>query len=111
MPALRALFVAAAVALATPALAQSACSGIANPRARLDCYDRAPTAPAPRSAYAPPAAPQATRAAAAGGFTCGAKRYCREMTNCAEARYHLRQCGLGRLDADHDGVPCESLCR
>lgn len=45
------------------------------------------------------------------GFTCGSKRYCREMTSCAEARFYLEQCGLSRLDGDHDGVPCESLCR
>ena len=49
--------------------------------------------------------------AAPGGFTCGTKTYGREMTSCAEAMFHLRQCGLGRLDADRDGVPCESICR
>jgi hypothetical protein len=46
-----------------------------------------------------------------GGFACGGKRYCREMTSCAEARFHLEQCGLARLDGDGDGIPCESLCR
>lgn len=45
------------------------------------------------------------------GFSCGSKRYCREMSSCAEARFYLEQCGLSRLDGDHDGVPCESLCR
>ena len=40
-----------------------------------------------------------------------AKRYCREMTNCAEARFYLTKCGLTRLDADGNGVPCESICR
>ncbi len=45
------------------------------------------------------------------GFTCGAKRYCREMTSCAEARSYLTKCGLTRLDADGDGIPCESICR
>lgn len=42
---------------------------------------------------------------------CGAKRVCGQMLDCAEARYHLTVCGLGRLDGDGDGVPCESLCR
>ena len=42
---------------------------------------------------------------------CGEKRYCREMTDCAEAKMYLNQCGLRRLDGDSDGVPCESLCR
>ena len=43
-------------------------------------------------------------------FRCGSKRYCREMTSCAEARHYLDQCGLSRLDGDNDGVPCESIC-
>ena len=42
---------------------------------------------------------------------CGAKRTCREMASCEEARFYLTQCGLSRLDGDKDGVPCESLCR
>ena len=44
-------------------------------------------------------------------FTCGTKRYCREMTSCEEARFYLEQCGLTRLDGDNDGVPCEKICR
>lgn len=44
-------------------------------------------------------------------LACGSKRYCREMTSCEEARFHLEQCGLTRLDGDGDGVPCEALCR
>jgi endonuclease YncB( thermonuclease family) len=43
--------------------------------------------------------------------SCGAKRYCREMASCAEARFYLEQCGLSRLDRDGDGVACEDLCR
>ena len=42
---------------------------------------------------------------------CGNKRYCREMSDCAEAKFYLQECGLNRLDGDNDGVPCESLCR
>lgn len=41
---------------------------------------------------------------------CGAKRYCREMANCAEAAHYLKDCGLTRLDGDGDGIPCEALC-
>ncbi|HEY8609814.1 MAG TPA: thermonuclease family protein [Roseomonas sp.] len=64
------------------------------------------TSPAPA-----PAPPARSSPAAASGFTCGAKQYCREMTSCAEARFYLSQCGLSRLDGDRDGVPCETLCR
>jgi len=42
--------------------------------------------------------------------SCGAKRYCGEMADCAEAAHYLRDCGLTRLDADSDGIPCETLC-
>ena len=45
-------------------------------------------------------------------FSCaGERRTCSGMRSCAEARFHLQQCGLRRLDGDRDGVPCESHCR
>jgi endonuclease YncB( thermonuclease family) len=44
-------------------------------------------------------------------YTCGSKRYCRDMGSCDEAMFYLRQCGLSRLDGDKDSVPCESICR
>ena len=66
------------------------------------------TTPAP-AASAP--AVSAPKAAASGGYTCGSKRYCREMTSCEEAKFYLVQCGVGSLDGDKDGVPCETLCR
>jgi hypothetical protein len=45
-----------------------------------------------------------------GAFACGTKRYCTQMTSCAEAMFHFQACGLRRLDGDRDGVPCERLC-
>lgn len=45
------------------------------------------------------------------GFECAGKSKCGEMSNCAEAKFYLNECGVGRLDRDHDGVPCESICR
>lgn len=45
------------------------------------------------------------------GLECGGKSLCGEMNNCAEANFYLNNCGLTRLDRDHDGVPCESICR
>jgi hypothetical protein len=44
-------------------------------------------------------------------FTCGAKRFCRQMLSCGEAMFYLDRCGVARLDGDGDGIPCESLCR
>lgn len=74
----------------------------------------APNQPAPAAAPTASAralAPSVASRTIAGAFTCGAKRYCREMTSCAEARFYLTQCGLTRLDGDGDGIPCESICR
>jgi endonuclease YncB( thermonuclease family) len=44
-------------------------------------------------------------------FKCAGKTLCGQMTSCAEAKFYLTQCGLTRLDGDHDGVPCEKICR
>jgi endonuclease YncB( thermonuclease family) len=41
---------------------------------------------------------------------CGSKRFCKEMSDCAEARYYLKECGLTKLDGDGDGIPCENVC-
>ena len=46
-----------------------------------------------------------------GALSCGQKRYCREMSSCEEAVFYLKNCGVGSLDGDRDGVPCESICR
>ena len=43
------------------------------------------------------------------GFDCR-KKYCREMSSCAEARYQLETCGYRNLDGDSDGIPCENVC-
>ena len=64
------------------------------------------------SAKAPTAsASSAPAATATGGFSCGGKRYCREMTSCEEAKFYLNTCSVGSLDGNKDGVPCETLCR
>lgn len=44
-------------------------------------------------------------------LTCGSKRYCREMTSCKEATFHMTKCGLKSLDGDRDGKPCNRICR
>lgn len=65
-----------------------------------------------KAAPAPTASASSTPAAtASGGFSCSGKRYCREMTSCEEAKFSLTRCGVGSLDGNKDGVPCEKLCR
>lgn len=51
-----------------------------------------------------------TPAAKKRNLTCGVKLICSEMQDCAEARFHLTQCGVKSLDGDGDGLPCERLC-
>lgn len=43
--------------------------------------------------------------------SCGSKKYCKQMKNCAEAHFYLTHCGRKKLDKDSDGIPCESLCK
>jgi len=61
------------------------------------------------------AAPEAQACVADGtvlaqAYSCTPRKTCKQMSSCAEARYRLEVCGDGRLDGDHDGVPCETLC-
>lgn len=62
-----------------------------------------------RAATTTTAKPPALAGKSAG--RCGEKRFCKEMTDCAEARYFLNVCGVKQLDGDGDGRPCESLCQ
>ncbi|MBR0573366.1 MULTISPECIES: excalibur calcium-binding domain-containing protein [Pasteurellaceae] len=48
--------------------------------------------------------------ASAFAYSCGDKKYCKQMTSCSEAVYYLKQCGMTRLDRDKDGIPCEKIC-
>lgn len=41
---------------------------------------------------------------------CGTKKYCSEMTSCAEAQFYRTRCDVKTLDGDGDGKPCEKLC-
>lgn len=74
--------------------------------------------PLPDLAYDPLAArpygasntmPGATTATKPGGVTCNGATKCNQMTSCAQA-YACFRAGNTRLDSDHDGVPCESIC-
>ena len=44
-----------------------------------------------------------------GQFDC-ARKNCKQMNSCKEARHHFSVCGNHRLDGDNDGVPCENVC-
>ncbi len=44
-------------------------------------------------------------------FSCQGKVHCSEMISCKEARFYLRNCPGVKIDGDHDGIPCERMCR
>lgn len=44
-------------------------------------------------------------------FQCNCNKTCSQMSSCAEAYYQLNTCGCTARDGDHDGVPCEKLCK
>ena len=51
-----------------------------------------------------------SRSVALGALTCQPTPRCSELTSCAAVREVVQRCGAGRLDHDHDGIACESLC-
>jgi hypothetical protein len=70
----------------------------------------AASAPAGGRAAAVPATvqdPVAPQAAPATPFRCDGRKYCSQMTSCAEARYFLANCPGVRMDGNRDGTPCE----
>lgn len=71
---------------------------------RAQREEKAASPPSPAQA---PARPATTGS----GFSCDQRRTCGQMASCAEAEYHLLQCGNSRLDRDGDGIPCETICR
>ncbi|WP_369822471.1 excalibur calcium-binding domain-containing protein [Pseudacidovorax sp. RU35E] len=45
-------------------------------------------------------------------FRCDGRKYCSQMTSCAEATYFLKNCPGVKMDGNGDGVPCEQQwCR
>ena len=40
-------------------------------------------------------------------FSCDGRRYCSQMTSCAEAKYFLASCPGVKMDGDKNGIPCE----
>lgn len=56
----------------------------------------------PRSAQGPTPGPASVP------FKCDGRKYCSQMTSCAEAKQFLQHCPGTKMDGDGDGVPCES---
>jgi hypothetical protein len=41
-------------------------------------------------------------------FRCDGRKFCSQMTSCAEAKYFLANCPGAKMDGDGNGIPCES---
>jgi hypothetical protein len=41
-------------------------------------------------------------------FNCDGRKYCSQMTSCAEAKNFLQNCPGMKMDGDNDAIPCES---
>ena len=48
-----------------------------------------------------------TRPQSNGAFRCDGRKYCSQMTSCAEANFFLANCPGVKMDGDRDGIPCE----
>lgn len=42
------------------------------------------------------------------GFRCDDRKYCSQMTSCAEATFFTQNCPGTKMDGNHDGIPCET---
>jgi len=42
---------------------------------------------------------------------CGKKRRCSQMVSCDEVLFYYTYCGVAVLDGNHDGIPCDNLCK
>ena len=62
---------------------------------------REAAASAPAAKAAPANLPATT------GFSCDGRKYCSQMSSCAEAKYFLANCPGAKMDGDKNGIPCE----
>lgn len=47
----------------------------------------------------------------AASYSCAPRKTCSRIQSCDEAVWYLQNCSWGgKLDADSDGSPCETLC-
>lgn len=54
--------------------------------------------------------PSSSRSAQS-SYVCDCSKLCSQISTCDEAYFQLNNCGCSKRDSDHDGIPCESLCK
>lgn len=67
----------------------------------------ASTSPALPLTSASPRELPPTQPKAAASYRCDGRKYCSQMSSCAEAKYFLSHCPGVKMDGDNDGIPCE----
>ncbi|MDR3369478.1 excalibur calcium-binding domain-containing protein [Rhodoferax sp.] len=85
---------------AFPAMAVVGWYGYSRYESRVAQIKAVDASPAPAALFEPAqSAPSA--------FNCDGRKYCSQMTSCAEAKLFLKNCPGMEMDGDNDGVPCE----
>lgn len=64
----------------------------------------------PQPQKTPTPIPTAPKSTGSSGGSCAGKKTCGQMASCEEATFYLKSCGVGGLDRDKDGIPCETIC-
>lgn len=78
----------------------------------LNAAEKKRRAEATSAAAATPRAVAPSPAAVSSSFRCDGRKYCSQMSSCAEAKYFLSNCPGVKMDGDNDGMPCEEQwCR
>lgn len=69
----------------------------------------ASTSPAPALPLtsASPREQPSTQPKAPTNYRCDGRKYCSQMSSCAEAKFFLSHCPGVKMDGDNDGIPCE----
>jgi hypothetical protein len=73
----------------------------------LNAAERTRRAAANSAAAATPKAIPHVPNTISSSFRCDGRKYCSQMSSCAEAKYFLASCPGVKMDGDNDGIPCE----
>ena len=74
-------------------------------------HEKNPSAPFAKNPTAPLLALPSPSTNKVTSLNCSARRSCKSFSSCAEATQFFKQCSADYLDGNHDGIPCNSLCR
>ena len=83
-------------------------SGVGRSREAVQRMPKAGDSPDTSSAESPGTSPPSGKQSPlATSYRCDGRRYCSQMTSCAESKFFLANCPGVKMDGDGDGTPCE----